>query len=1040
DARKPEGNSGTTSFVFAIHRENALDSGAAVNWAITGGAANAADFLTATTAGAVTFAEGVVVRYVTIAVKGDTNATESNEDFTVGLSGATSGRGSSASYGAQTATGTILNDDITDAGADTAAGAATVLTYTGSGNASYAVTDFVGLADHDDFYKVVINAGNPANLKAHLSGLDADANLRLYQLGVDGTSLVLKDKSTNAGIQDEFVRLNGLGAGTFYVQVVQYSGETPYQLEIRADESFSIPEAVIFATSADRGEGNSGATPFVFTVVRTGVLTSGSTVNWSVVGNSSGTVTAATGSDFVGGTFPGGVLSFAANVGVMQLTVGVAGDTAGELDEGFSVLLAPGLNVEVSALADQADGVIRNDDVGTDLGANTIAQIGSAGFTASERGTLGVAPDVIADFVGATDVDDFYRFRLTAESDVRLLLTDLNADANLELLDAKGAYVASSAYGGVADEVIAYQGLAAGTYIAHVYAKAGSDTGYKLRLSALPPLPTVRIATEAGSFFKPEGAAGETTVYRFVASRSGDVSREASVGWRVLALLPGLDGNDFDGGVVPSGSVSFAAGETTAVIEVAVAGDSGPAGVEADEPFVVALVNPVDVSLHALDRLAGAVIVNDDRIVPPPSVAIRQGGLDAVKAEGAGGATTSFVFSVLRSGDAEQLGSASIVDWSVSGLAPGLDGTDFVGGVLPSGTVSFASGQVSANITIKVAGDAVPEADDPFAVTLAGADWGAVAPGLDTAVALIRNDDAAPLPPIVALRAVAGGSARAEGGEGAETPFTFQVVRLAGNTDVPVTVFWQVDAPALGGAGGEDFAGGMLPGGSFTLSGGVETATLTVLIAGDLTPEFDESFVVRLTGIEGGVIEPRGAAAIGTILNDDQLTRFGIRAETPALREGNAGTTSTFVFDVVRTGNLLGAADTLAWNAIGLGATGSDFDGGVLPSGTLTFGVGDETLTVSVYVAGDDLVEGNEPFAVVLGNPSFGVDIDPLGNFAVARVLNDDGATPEVSIATYEAPDGEGDSGYQNFKFQLTRSGANLGSATVVRWSVAGAL
>ncbi|MBL8486964.1 MAG: pre-peptidase C-terminal domain-containing protein, partial [Rhodocyclaceae bacterium] len=1055
DARKPEGDSGATSFVFAVSRAGASESGATVNWSVTGGDVNLSDFVSAgATAGALTFDAGVSLRYVTIAVKGDLNDTEANEDFTVSLADGLSARGTPAAYGAASADGTILNDDLSDAGADTAAGAAGVLSFTGSTTTIRTVADYVGPADHDDYYKLVIAGSVPANLKAHLSGLSADANLRLYQLGVDGTTLVPKDQSTNAGTRDEFVRLNGLTAGTFYVHVQQYAGETSYDLEIRAEESETFPEIVVFASAADRGEGNSGATPFVFTVVRTGLLATGSTVNWSVVGSTAAVGSAATYDDFVrvpasSTLLPSGVLTFGANVGVLQLTVNVAGDKIDNQDEGFAVTLTAGTNAVVSDLAARAEAVIRNDDVGTDLGANAIAQIGSASFTASDRGLLGVTPDVIVDFVGATDTDDYYRFRIAGDSDVRLLLTDLTGDANLELLDARGAYVASSAYGGIADEVIAYEGLPSGTYIARVYAKAGADTGYQLRLSGLPPLPTVRVVTDPESLGKDEGGEGATTDFRFDIVRSGDLSQEGGVAWRVLGILPGLEGADFVGGSLPSGTVSFSAGESVVSITIHVAGDAGPLGVETDEPFAVQLLNPAGLALHRIDNVAGAIIINDDNIVAPPALIVGSPGLEAVRAEGPPETGNPFVFRVHRIGGAEQLASASTVEWAVEGLAAGLTGEDFQGGALPSGTVVLAPGEVTATLTVTVAGDALAEADDPFRVRLTGADWGVVVGGADAALGVIRNDDMPPVPPVVAVRA--GSGALAEGGEGTATPFTFQVLRTSGNSDVPVEVAWQVSLPWLRGAGADDFAGGVLPSGSVTLGGGETAATITVGIFGDTAPEFDEAFLVRLTGVIGGVIDPLGAVAGGLILNDDQLTRFGVRAATPSAPEGDAGETTAFEFTVTRSGNLLGAADTVAWSVLGLQAGAADFDGGVLPSGTVTFSVGQETATVSVFVAGDAAVEANELFAVLLSDPIAGIGIDPLANVAVAGIRNDDGSVPEVWIATVSEVSGEagtdpvpgsweGDGGAAPVVFQLTRSGANLGLGSVVKWGVSGAL
>jgi hypothetical protein len=69
-----------------------------------------------------------------------------------------------------------------------------------------------------------------------------------------------------------------------------------------------------------------------------------------------------------------------------------------------------------------------------------------------------------------------------------------------------------------------------------------------------------------------------------------------------------------------------------------------------------------------------------------------------------------------------------------------------VGGVFPSGTITFVPGQVVARITVNVAGDKIVEADEDFAVTLSGASGAQLT--LDRAIGTISNDDFAALTPV----------------------------------------------------------------------------------------------------------------------------------------------------------------------------------------------------------------------------------------------------------------------------------------------------
>jgi parallel beta-helix repeat protein len=131
-------------------------------------------------------------------------------------------------------------------------------------------------------------------------------------------------------------------------------------------------------------------------------------------------------------------------------------------------------------------------------------------------------------------------------------------------------------------------------------------------------------------------------------------------------------------------------------------------------------------------------------------------GAEVVAREGTGG-TVPFAFTVTRAGSTA---TAHSVDFSVSGAAEGgrkaAGASDFGGGVLPSGTVTFAPGASTATITVNVASDAIGEADERFAVTLANPSSGASI-GNATAYGIIQDDDAISSTPVTdILRGTAG--------------------------------------------------------------------------------------------------------------------------------------------------------------------------------------------------------------------------------------------------------------------------------------------
>ncbi|MFM7791745.1 MAG: Calx-beta domain-containing protein, partial [Microcystis panniformis] len=99
----------------------------------------------------------------------------------------------------------------------------------------------------------------------------------------------------------------------------------------------------------------------------------------------------------------------------------------------------------------------------------------------------------------------------------------------------------------------------------------------------------------------------------------------------------------------------------------------------------------------------------------------------------------AFTFTVTRG---DNTTGTNNVNWAVTGTGTNpVNATDFVGGVLPSGTVSFAAGETSKVITVNVQGDTTVEPDENFTVTLFNATNGATLGTPSTATATIVDDD-----------------------------------------------------------------------------------------------------------------------------------------------------------------------------------------------------------------------------------------------------------------------------------------------------------
>lgn len=131
-----------------------------------------------------------------------------------------------------------------------------------------------------------------------------------------------------------------------------------------------------------------------------------------------------------------------------------------------------------------------------------------------------------------------------------------------------------------------------------------------------------------------------------------------------------------------------------------------------------------------------AVTVTD--VLDTPSFAIAAA---AAANEGDSG-TTAFIFPVTRSG---YTSAAHTVDWAVTGTgAHPASASDFVGGVFPSGTLNFASGDTVKNISVPVQGDTTIEFNETFTVTLVNPSNNGTIP-TPTASSTINNDEASGL-------------------------------------------------------------------------------------------------------------------------------------------------------------------------------------------------------------------------------------------------------------------------------------------------------
>lgn len=88
-------------------------------------------------------------------------------------------------------------------------------------------------------------------------------------------------------------------------------------------------------------------------------------------------------------------------------------------------------------------------------------------------------------WMGRSNRNDFFKFRLNSRSSLNVALSNLEADANLALLDRKGRLIERSSRKGTSRETFRTQ-LKGGTYYIRVFRKQG-NTDYQLKLSTSAP-------------------------------------------------------------------------------------------------------------------------------------------------------------------------------------------------------------------------------------------------------------------------------------------------------------------------------------------------------------------------------------------------------------------------------------------------------------------------------------------------------------------------------------------------------------------------
>lgn len=956
---------GDQTMTFTVTRSGRVDGASSFQWSIQNISTDASDFVGAPTVPTVVnFAANETTKLIALTVRGDT-LSEANETFNIVLSSISPDINDLIRT---TATGTIINDDATFSIAPL------VSSSPESTGQTFRITRSQLTPQNQTINWTVVFDGTASSADFGNSTPSGSVTFAPTELFKDIT--ITPSNDSVAEPDETYTVQISLGSGTPSDAITQATAQGTI---LNDDAAFRIAP-----NQTQLNEGNSGATSFTFTVTRDGDLSSPATVQWRVVSGGD-----TDGSDFVGGTLPGGTLNFAANQPTQSITVEVAGDNIAEGNESFTVELF-GPSPVVQLLPSTASSTITNDDASIAIVAATaVRPEGNSGttaftFTIERTGSLagsrtvewavtgsGANPANAADFVGGA----FPSGSLTLPANQASVTLTVNIQGDL-LAEPDETFT------------VTLSNPSPGTTITTATAQ-GTIQADDVVFSVASPSPAL-IA---------EGGDGATTFFDFVVTRSGLLTGSQTLNWTVAGIGPNpTSAADF---VATTGTVTFNANDTSQVVRVQVRGDfSG----EPDESFRLTVTGPGGVVFT--NNTADATIVNDDVIL---SIA----ATSATHIEGDNGFETVYTFTVSRSGNTA-LGST--VSWGIDGGTA--DATDFLGGVLPAGTLTFAANDTNPQtISITVLGDRTVEPNESFVVRLSNP-----SPGSDivtpTATGTIVSDDVAwSITPL---------SVPPEGDSDlSATPFTFTVSRTG--SLLATSISWALTPSGTHPATADDFTNDVFPSGTVNFAQGVASQVITAFVKGNSILEPDEGFTLTLTPPADSLHHTFVNQTLDAIIvNDDDVMSIAPLVSTSAEGSGSAG---VLTFTVTRTGSLAGTS-TVGWRIVHGDTDAADF---VATTGVLTFGNNQGSQTLTIQSVGDRLVELDEGFTVELFNPGAGSTIDSAAATATGVIRNDD---VDLVLAAVVGSVTEGDlSTAGRLHYTVTRTG-DLGVETRVTWAV----
>ncbi|MCW5662668.1 MAG: hypothetical protein KIT35_02435 [Piscinibacter sp.] len=423
-----------------------------------------------------------------------------------------------------------------------------------------------------------------------------------------------------------------------------------------------------------------------------------------------------------------------------------------------------------------------------------------------------------------------------------------------------------------------------------------------------------------------------------------------------------------------SGTLTFAAGETTKVVRIEIEDDLTP---EDFQQFYFSLSSATNATISHANALVG--IVDNDTVVESPGVFVRDVTVD----EKAG--TASFVV-MLGGPNGQSSNSTVTVGYQTAGNTA-TSGADFAE---TSGTLTFAAGETVKTVTVDLNDDTTAERAESFFLNLTGATNATIVDGRGVAT-IGANDATAVAQPRLSVSDMIVGEADG---------YVDVVVSLSAPGQNPVTVNYQNFNDTA--ANSSDY---QARSGTLTFAPGETTKVIRIELDDGGVAEQFQSFYFSLSGATNATIA--NANALIGIVDSDTVVETPKVFVSDAVVDEKSGT-ATFVVTLGATaGESSNSTVTVNYATAtnGSATAGSDF---AATSGTLVFAAGETAKTITVDLNDDGIAEGLERLNLNLTGATNATIVDGRGVAEIGASDAGNVASPTISARSTLVSEGDG--------------------------------